>query len=148
MYKRQAQGYQTTDITGKLSFSQIDNTSPVNPPDFTAYTLSKTDTNRPVYYEFNGGIDQALPGIKLLHFGPSHLSVAYVGSHNVNLGSYSNGSSYNSASDINIICGIETGCPANNNPAMQGSSTPDSLLGLSPNYPGLCTFQGLSLIHI
>jgi hypothetical protein len=140
-----AQGYETTDITGKLSFSQIDNTSPVNPPDFTAYTLSKTDTDRPMYYQFNGGIDQAIPGSKFLHFGPSHLSVAYVGSHNVNLGSYSNSSSYNSASDVNIICGIETGCPANNNPAMVASSTPDSLLGLSPTYPGLCTFQGGAL---
>ena len=140
-----AQGYATTDITGKLSFSQIDNTSPVNPPDFTAYTLSTSDTNRPMYYQFNGGIDQALPGIKFLHFGPSHLSVAYVGSHNVNLGSYSNSSSYNSASDINIICGIETGCPTNNNPAMQGSSTPDSLLGLATSYPGLCTYQGGAL---
>ncbi len=43
--------------------------------------------------------------------GPSHLSVAYVGNESVNLGSYSGSNSYNSASDINIICGIETGCP-------------------------------------
>jgi len=139
-----AQGYQTTDITGMLSFSQIDNDSPVNPPDFTAYTLSKSDTNRAVYYQYNGGIDQALPGIGFMHLGPSHLSVAFVGSHNVNLGSYSNSNSYNSASDINIICGIETGCPANNNPAMQASTTTDNLFGLL-DYGPLCSYQGGAL---
>jgi hypothetical protein len=144
-----AQGYETTDIQGELSFSQIDNTSPVNPPDFIAYTLSKSDTNRPIYYQFNGGIDQALPGIKFLNFGPSHLSVAYVGSHNVNLGSYSNSNSYNSASDINIICGIETGCPTNNNPNMQNTS--DNLINIDSSYsalcgeePAICATEGLS----
>lgn len=112
-----AQNYKTSQLLGALSFNQIDSESPLNPPDFTAYTLSPTDNVRPIYYQYNGGIDQSVPGVSFLHFGPSHLSVAYVGSHNVNLGSYNN-SSYNSASDINIICGIETGCPTNNNPAM------------------------------
>jgi hypothetical protein len=110
-----AQNYKTSQLIGALTFAQIDSESPLNPPDFTAYTLSPGDNVRPIYYQYNGGIDQSLGGIRFLHFGPSHLSVAYVGSHNVNLGSYNN-SSYNSASDINIICGIETGCPANNNP--------------------------------
>jgi Carboxypeptidase regulatory-like domain len=138
-----AQGYETTDIQGILSFSQIDNTSPVNPPDFIAYTLSQTDTNRPIYYQYNGGIDQTLPGIGLLHMGPSHLSVAFVGSHNINLGSYSTGNTYNSASDLNIICGIESGCPANNNPVMQGTN--NNLINLGTDYNGLCAFQGDAL---
>jgi hypothetical protein len=54
--------------------------------------------------------------------GPSHLSIAFVGNESVNLGSYSGSNSYNSASDINIICGIETGCPANKNPFMPASA--------------------------
>jgi hypothetical protein len=113
-----AQGYKTSIIQGTLNFNLIDSQTPLNPPDFTAYTLSPTDTNRPIYYEYNFGVDRAVPGIGFLHFGPSLLSVAYVGSHNVNLGSY-NGSSYNSASNLNIICGIETGCPQNKNPFNQ-----------------------------
>jgi hypothetical protein len=105
-----AQNYKTSQLVGALSFDQIDSETPLNPPDFSVYTLSPTDTNRPIYYEYNGGIDQSMPW-------HSHLAVSYVGSHNINLGSY-NGSSYNSASDINIICGIETGCPPNKNPQM------------------------------
>jgi hypothetical protein len=116
-----AQGYKTSFLQGALTFNQIDSQSPLLPPDFTAYVISPTDNVRPIYYEFNGGIDQAIPGVGFLHMGPSHLSVAYVGNESVNLGSY-NGSSYNSASDINIICGIETGCPTNNNPNMAGAS--------------------------
>jgi hypothetical protein len=115
-----AQGYKSTQLLGALTYDQIDSETPQNPPDFTAYTLTSTDTVRPIYYEFNGGIDQSLPW-------RSHLSVAYVGSKNVNLGSY-NGSTYNSASDINIICGIETGCPANKNPNMPAD---DSLFDIS-----------------
>jgi Carboxypeptidase regulatory-like domain len=140
-----AQGYETSDIQGELSFSQIDNDSPVNPPDFVAYTLSARDTNRPIYYEYNAGIDEALPGIGFMRFGPSHLSIAYVGSHNVNLGSYSNSNSYNSASDINIICGIETGCPANNNPNMQ--NTKDNLINIDSTYSALCAYDGGSICN-
>jgi hypothetical protein len=103
-----AQGYKTSQLIGALSFDQIDSTTPLTPPDFTAYTLSPSDTTRPIYYEFNGGIDQALPW-------HSHLAAAFVGSHNIHLGSY-NGGTYNSASNLNIICGIESGCPANKNP--------------------------------
>jgi hypothetical protein len=105
-----AQGYKTSNLAGQLTFSGIDSTSPLNPPDFTAYTLSQNDTSRPIYYQYNGAVSQSMPW-------RSRLEVAFVGSHNVNLGSYNNGSSYNSASDINIICGIETGCPTNSNPA-------------------------------
>jgi hypothetical protein len=117
-----AQGYKTSFLQGALTFNQIDSQSPLLPPDFTAYVISPTDNVRPIYYEFNGGIDQAIPGVGFLHMGPSHLSIAYVGNESVNLGSYSGSNSYNSASDINIICGIETGCPANNNPAMAGAN--------------------------
>lgn len=132
-----AQNYKTSQLVGALSFDQIDSETPLNPPDFSAYTLSSTDTNRPIYYEYNGGIDQSMPW-------RSHLSVAYVGSHSVNLGSY-NGSNYNSASDINIICGIEKGCPANKNPQMAAD---DSLFDVqdtacSYNFGILCSGSAL-----
>jgi hypothetical protein len=117
-----AQGYKTSYLQGALTYNQIDSQSPILPPDFSAYVISPKDTVRPIYYEFNGGIDEAIPGVRFLHMGPSHLSIAYVGNESVNLGSYSGSNSYNSASDINIICGIETGCPANNNPNMQGTN--------------------------
>jgi hypothetical protein len=136
-----AQGYKTSSLVGTLSFDQIDGQSPLNPPDFNAYTLLPSDKNRPMYFEFNAGIDQALPW-------HSHLSAAYVGSHNVNLGSY-NGGSYNSASDLNIICGIETGCPDNKNPYMAGLN--DNLINLSGtpyavciNDGALCNINGVS----
>jgi hypothetical protein len=114
-----AQGYKTSQLIGTLSFDQIDSTTPLTPPDFTAFVLSPSDTARPIYYEFNGGIDQSLPW-------HSHLSAAFVGSHNIHLGSY-NGSTYNSASDLNIICGIESGCPANKNP----ENTTDNLFNVT-----------------
>ena len=123
-----AQGYKTTNLQGALTYNQIDSQSPILPPDFTAYTISPQDTVRPIYYEFNGGIDESLPW-------HSHLSVAYVGNHSVNLGSYSNSNSYNSASDINIICGIETGCPTNNNPNMAGAN--DNLFNIDPTYSAI-----------
>lgn len=116
-----AQGYKSSYLQGALSYNEIDSQSPLLPPDFSVYTISPHDTVRPIYYEFNGGIDESLPW-------HSHLSVAYVGNHSVNLGSYSGSNSYNSASDINIICGIETGCPANNNPNMAGTN--DNLFNL------------------
>jgi len=118
-----AQNYKTSQLVGTLTFNQIDSTTPLNPPDFTAYTLSPSDTTRPIYYQYSFSIDQQI-GWRPLR---SMVQFAFVGSHNVNLGSY-NGSSYNEASDINIICGIETGCPANKNPNMTTSATPDSLI--------------------
>jgi hypothetical protein len=130
-----AQGYKTSSLEGSLSFDQIDSQSPLNPPDFTAYTLSASDKNRPVYYEFNFGVDQDIRWAPLR----SHFSVAYVGSHNVNLGSY-NGNVYNSASDVNIICGIETGCPDNKNPYMSGLN--DNLINLTGPPYAVCTYGG------
>lgn len=127
-----AQNYKTSNLVGALTFGQIDSESPLNPPDFTAYTLSPSDTNRPIYYEYNGGIEQAINW----RFLRSHISAAYVGSHNINLGSY-NGSTYNSASDLNIICGIETGCPSNKNPNMAAD---DNLFDVPTD--ALCSYDG------
>ena len=141
-----AQGYKTSYLAGTLSYDIVDTSTPQNPPDFTVYTLDPSDTNRPVYYQFNFGVDQAI------NWGPlkSHLWVAYVGSHNIDLGSY-NGSSYNSASDINIICGIDPNCikkgPKNNNPAMLASNLPDNLLGLQPPY-SVCSYQNGALCFV
>jgi hypothetical protein len=118
-----AQNYKTSQLVGALTFNEIDSTTPLNPPDFTAYTLSPSDTTRPIYYQYSGAIDERMPWNSIAQF-------AFVGSHNVNLGSYNN-SSYNEASDINIICGIETGCPQNKNPNMITQQYPDSLLGVN-----------------
>jgi hypothetical protein len=141
-----AQGYQTTNLVGALTYNQIDSQSPILPADFSAYVISANDKARPIYYEFNGGIDQNIPGVGFLHMGPSHLSVAFVGNKSVNLGSYSGSNSYNSASDINIICGIETGCPANNNPNMTGTS--DNLFNIDPEYSALCAYDGGALCSL
>lgn len=131
-----AQGYKTSSLVGALSYNQIDSQSPLLPPDFSAYVISPHDTTRPIYYEFNGGIDQAINWRFLRN---SHVSAAYVGNHSVNLGSYSNSNSYNSGSDINIICGIESGCPANNNPNMAGTN--DNLFNIDSSYTALCQYD-------
>jgi hypothetical protein len=119
-----AEGYKTSKLVGALSYNEIDSQSPLLPPDFSVYTISPNDTSRPIYYEFNGGIDQAINWKFLRN---SHVWAAFVGNKSVNLSSYNggatySGANYNSASDINIICGIETGCPTNNNPAMAGAN--------------------------
>ena len=124
-----AQGYKTSNMAGPLTFDWIDSQTPLNPPDFTAYSLSSDDKARPVYYQYNGGISQQ---IRWKHWN-SLLEVSYVGSHNVNLGSYnSNGNTYNSASDINIICGIDKGCPANTNPLNPNNNLFTVDLGVVP----------------
>jgi hypothetical protein len=135
-----AQGYKTTNMVGALTFNQIDSQSPILPPDFNAYVLSPNDTVRPIYYEYNGGIDQNLPW-------KSHLSVAFVGNRSVNLGSY-NGSNYNNASDINIICGIETGCPTNNNPNNSTATTGNNLFNIDSTYSALCAYDNSELCNI
>jgi hypothetical protein len=103
-----AQGYKTSFLQGTLTFDRIDNNSPTFPPDFSGYTISQTDKDRPVHYVYNVGISQHMPWKSLLE-------VAYVGSDNQHLSSYNNGS-YNSASDLNVICGLITGCAPNTNP--------------------------------
>ena len=49
-----AQGYKTpfqqTTTISNLTFDSIDSQSPINPSDFNAYTISSTDTTRPIYY--------------------------------------------------------------------------------------------------
>ena len=129
-----AQGYKTSILSGALTYSLIDSQSPLNPPDFTAYALSPDDKVRPIYYQYNGAVSQSMPW-------HSRLEVAFVGSHNVNLGSYNN-SNYNSASDINVICGIELGCPANPNPANPSNNLFTVDLGLVPS--SMTTIQGVS----
>jgi hypothetical protein len=136
-----AQGYKFSNLVGALTYSQIDSQSPLLPPDFSAYVISPKDTTRPIYYEFNGGIDQAI-NWRFLH--NSHLAAAFVGNKSVNLGSYSNSNSYNSASDINVICGIETGCPTNNNPNMQGTN--DNLFNVT--FSALCQYDGGELCDV
>ena len=55
-----AQGYKTSTLQDLLTFGGIDSQSPLNPPDFNVYTLSKDDHVRPIYYEYNGGFSQRL----------------------------------------------------------------------------------------
>ncbi len=116
-----AQGYKTSFLQGQESFDLIDSTSPANPPDFTAYTLSPNDTARPLNYLYNAQFDQHLPWRSLLE-------IAYVGSNNQNLSTYNNGS-YNGASNLNLIPagGLFTAnlgtIPANILAAQQGTGT-------------------------
>jgi hypothetical protein len=96
-----AQGYKTTfqqaTQTTSLSFDAVDSRSPVNPSDFSVYTVSRDDTGRPVYYEYNLAISQRLKWQSLLE-------VAYVGNNSQHLSTYNNqASGYNGASDVNLI---------------------------------------------
>ncbi|HEX4156352.1 MAG TPA: carboxypeptidase regulatory-like domain-containing protein [Acidobacteriaceae bacterium] len=86
-----AQGYKTSVLQNQLSFDSIEDQSPVNPPDFSVYTISSTDSVRPVFLEYNATVDQALPWRSLLE-------VAYVGSAGRHLDS-----GYNSAANLNRI---------------------------------------------
>ena len=100
-----AQGYKTTQLLGTntstLSFDSIDSQSPINPPDFSVYTLNPSDTTRPIYYEYNGAISQRLPWWK---FKGSLVEVAYVGANSQHLSSYnSQAAGYNESSDVNVI---------------------------------------------
>ena len=133
-----AQSYKSSQLVGALTYNQIDSESPLNPPDFTAYTLTPSDTVRPVYYQYSFSVDERMPWNSIAQF-------AYVASHNINLGSY-NGSSYNEASDVNVICGIETGCPQNKNPYMTSTAYPDSLFQVdlgnsSPDWAAMLAVQ-------
>ncbi|MFZ1085620.1 MAG: TonB-dependent receptor [Terracidiphilus sp.] len=93
-----AQGYKTSFLQGGLTFGQIDSTSPTNPPDFSAYTISPDDTNRPIHLEYNFTISQQLTWKWLRS---SLLEFAYVGNEGKHLSSYNNG--YNSISNINLM---------------------------------------------
>jgi hypothetical protein len=86
-----AQGYRTSFLQGQLSFDQIEDQSPTNPPDFSAYTISQTDKVRPLHLIYNFTVSQAMPW-------RSTLEVSYVGNDGNNLDS-----GYNSASNLNRI---------------------------------------------
>ena len=93
-----AQGYKTSFVQGPLTFKQIDSTSPDNPPDFSAYTISPNDKNRPIHLEYNFTISQQLTWKWLRS---SLLEFSYVGNQGKHLSSYNNG--YNSLSNINLM---------------------------------------------
>jgi hypothetical protein len=95
-----AQGYKTSFLQGPLTFSQIDSTTPTNPPDFSAYTISPSDTNRPYHQEYNITISQQMPDNKILR--NSLLEISFVGNAGRHLSSYNNGS-YNSLSNLNLM---------------------------------------------
>jgi hypothetical protein len=86
-----AQGYRTSFLQNQLAFDSIEDQSPVNPPDFSVYTISQTDKVRPLHLEYNLTIDQSLPW-------HSQLELAYVGADGHNLDS-----GYNSAANLNRI---------------------------------------------
>jgi hypothetical protein len=131
-----AQGYKTTFQQGQESFDAIDRQSPVNPSDFSVYTISSNDTVRPVYNEYNGAISQRVdsPRFKL----QSLVEVAYVGSSSRNLSTYNNqASGYNGASDMNLIpAGFFFNNPAGNLENLTSGTSavppqPDSLASLT-----------------
>ena len=90
-----AQGYKTSLLQNQLTFGEIDNQSPINPPDFSAYTISSTDSVRPYHLEYNFTVSQSAPWHSLLE-------MSFVGNSGKNLSSYNN-SNYNSASNLNLI---------------------------------------------
>ena len=104
-----AQGYKTTRIQNQFfNFTTVDAQAPVNPADYSIYTLTPNDTVRPTYYTYNGTISQRLKWQSLLE-------VAYVGSNSQNLSTFSQTGSYNEASDVNLIpAGYEFGSQSTN----------------------------------
>jgi hypothetical protein len=101
-----AQGYKNTyQAYTQLSFDAVDLQSPTNPPDFSAYTISPYDTQRPVYYEYNGAISQRLDWSHFDRFKVQSLvEVAYVGNTSVSESSYNNqAAGYNGVSDLDLI---------------------------------------------
>jgi hypothetical protein len=92
-----AQGYKTSLLQNQLTFDTIDNQSPLNPPDFSAYTISPNDSARPYHLEYNFTVSQNLTWHRL----QSVLDFSFVASEGHNLNTYNN--NYNSASNINLI---------------------------------------------
>jgi len=122
-----AQGYKTTFQQGQESFDAIDSQSPINPSDFSVYTVPANDSVRPIYYEYNGAVSQQV-NFKGMN---SLVEVAYVGNNSQHLSTYnSQASGYNGASDLNLI-------PAGyffNNPSaniVNLPASPDSLASLT-----------------
>jgi len=59
-----AQDYKDSRLVGPLTFSQIDSESPLNPPDINAYTLTPSDTVRPVTTNTASPSTSACPGTR------------------------------------------------------------------------------------
>lgn len=95
-----AQGYKTTYLQQQWNFDGVDEQSPINPSDFNVYLVSQTDTDRPVTYTYNGTVSQRL---HMRGLRDALVEVAYVGSNTLHQGSDNGGTSYNEASDLNII---------------------------------------------
>ena len=99
-----AQGYKTTYLQQQWNFDGVDQQSPINPSDFNVNVLSTTDTERPVIYQYNGTISQRINTTRFKNvFANSLVEVAYVGTTMQHLSSFNQGSSYNEASDQNLI---------------------------------------------
>ncbi len=99
-----AQGYKTTYLQQQWNFDGVDQQSPINPSDFNVNVLSATDTERPVIYQYNGTISQRINMTRFKGvFANSLVEVAYVGTTMQHLSSFNQGSSYNEASDQNLI---------------------------------------------
>jgi hypothetical protein len=127
-----AQGYKTSLLQNQLTFDTIDNQSPLNPPDFSAFTISSADTARPYHLEYNFTVSQSMPW-------RSVLEVSFVASEGHNLNTYNNG--YNSASNLNLISpGKLFGTGINNdNPLNQLPSTLTGSQNGTPDLSGLTT---------
>jgi hypothetical protein len=127
-----AQGYKTSLLQGQLTFDSIDNQSPLNPPDFSAFTISSDDTVRPYHLEYNFTVSQSMPWRSIL-------DVSFVASEGHNLSTYNNG--YNSASNVNLIpLGKLFGTGINNdNPLNQLPSTLTGSQNGTPDLSGLTT---------
>jgi len=129
-----AQNYKTTFQQGQESFDAIDRQSPINPPDFTVYTIPSNDSVRPIYYEWNSAISHQLR----IRGAESLVEVAYVGNNSQHLSTYNSESGgYNEASDVNVIpAGFFFNNPAGNleNLSVGPSAVPpqpDSLASLT-----------------
>jgi hypothetical protein len=128
-----AQGYKTSQLQDQLTFDTIDNQSPLNPPDFSAYTISPDDKVRPYHLEYNFQISQSMPWHSILE-------IAFVGSEGHNLNTYNNG--YNSASNRNLI---PFGGLFGSNPSVSlMGNLPTILLGTGNSTP---TLEGLTTVE-
>jgi hypothetical protein len=128
-----AQGYKTSLLQGELTFDSIDNQSPLNPPDFSAYTISPSDTKRPYHLEYNLTVSESMPWHSLLE-------VSFVGSKGKDLSTFNN--NYNSASNINLIpFGGLFGTGGSDDPMNQLPSTLTGSQNSTPTLGGLTTAE-------
>jgi hypothetical protein len=119
-----AQGYKSTYLQGQLSLDTIEDQAPTNPPDFSVYTISATDSTRPIFYQYNLTFDQAITWRPLR----SELEISYVGADGRNLDS-----GYNSAASLNNIA------PGKLFNANLGSIPTSVTLGVQPSDIGSLT---------